>query len=205
MEIDETKIIVIPSDTEIPVHNNHVQTKRPLCAEFPQNSIILDKTEAIKVITDISEDLATKPEETCINNIPVYLEELQAVFDPLKTEECSSDLFENGNYTVIDSIKDLQKILSELLVRFDTNPKYYLKEDYLYLLTVLYKSLIFLYQRDSKDIILGDNFKAVAYAEDNVVELKYPVATQDSVVTNKAQTLPSVEYLDKFVLKWEEF
>jgi len=49
MEIDVSKIIKIPSNTEIPVHNNHIKTERPLCTNFPENDLVIDKLEAIKV------------------------------------------------------------------------------------------------------------------------------------------------------------
>lgn len=150
--IDVSEVIIVPSDTEIPVYDNSVQTKRALCTNFPENSIILDKTEAIRIITDISEDLSNSP-ESCIERIPEYIEELQAIFNPLNVEECASDLFEDGEYTIIDNPKDLQKYLSGLLIRFDTNPRNYTKEDYLYLLTLLYKSLLFIYKNHPLSVI----------------------------------------------------
>lgn len=142
-ELDVSKIKIIPSDTEIPVHDNQYQTKRPLCTNFPENATVLDRIEAIKVITDISEDL--EQQDNHIEHIPQYIEELQAVFDPLNVEECASDLFKTEEYTLIESVEELKKYLSELLIRFDTNPNNYTKEDYLYLLGILYKSLIHLY------------------------------------------------------------
>lgn len=148
--IDVSKIKIIPSDTEIPVHDNFVQTKRPLCTNFPENAIILDQTEAIKVITDISEDL--EEQENPVEQIPRYFEELQAVFNPLQVEECDSNLFKEGEYTIIEDIEELKKFLSELLIRFDTSPNNYTKEDYLYLVSLLYKSLLFIYKQDLKSL-----------------------------------------------------
>lgn len=204
--LDISKIKIIPSDTEIPVHNNDIQTKRALCSNFPENSVILDNTEQIvKVITDIQDDLE-QSEENCIENIPTYIEDLQAVFNPLNVEECQPDLFENGEYTVIDNVKELQRLLSELLMRFDTSPKNYTKEDYLYLLTVLYKSLLFIYKKETKRLSIGDNLKKVAYCNDHFLELKNQVATEEIVLENQSTTLPSIEYLNKYyILRWEEF
>ena len=194
MEIDETKIIVIPSDIEIPVHNNPIQTQRPYCTEFPENSILLDKIEAIKIVNDIAEDLNNKPEETCVSNIPTYLDELQAVFNPLDVTECESDLFKDKEYKVIDNIDDLKKYLSELLIRFDTDPKYYTKEDFASLLRVLYKSLLFIY----KETTLGPNISQVATIQNKVLDLKHPVATAGSNVpaSQAAETLASVDYVN---------
>lgn len=115
MEIDFSKIKTIPSDTEIPVHNNCVQTQRSLCANSPQNTIILDK--------------------------------LEALFNPLNVQECESDLFENG-YETFESIEQLKGALSELLIRFDTCPGNYTKEDYNYLMMILYKSLLYFYDKN---------------------------------------------------------
>lgn len=154
--IDVSKILIVPSDTEIPVHDNSVQTKRPLCADFPENAIILDKTEAIRVITDISEDLENNTPQECAARIPQYIEDLQAVFDPLNVTECTSDLFKDKDIKVIDNIDELKKYLSELLIRFDTSPRNYTKDDYLYLLAVLYKSLIHLYQVTISSVISND-------------------------------------------------
>ena len=201
MEIDVSKIIAIPSDTEIPVHNNPIQTKRALCANFPENSVILDNTEAIvNIITDISDDLE-KNEQQCLANIPQYVEELQAVFNPLDVKECSSDIFKDKEYKLIDNIEDLKKYLSELLIRFDTSPCDYTKQDYLYLLGILYKSLLYLYD---KNISLGPNFSEIATLKDEVLELKQPVATKDSVVTHPEETIPSVDYINEHMPAWQD-
>lgn len=193
-ELDVGKVVSIPSDTEIPVHNNPIQTDRPLCTNFPENATILDRIEAITVITDIADDLE-ESEETYINNIPQYIQELQAVFNPLDVEECNSDLFEGHKYTVIDNIKDLQKLLSELLMRFDADPKFYTKEDYAFLMAVLYKSLLYIYNKEALSI--GKNFSQIARAKGNNIELKHPVAVADTEVDegDADSTIPSISYL----------
>jgi len=53
-----------------------------------------------------------------------------------------------GDYKTIKNIEDLKKALSELLVRFDTSPENYTKADYSYLMKILYKSLLYLYDVD---------------------------------------------------------
>ena len=118
--IDVSKIKIIPSDTEIPVHNNSIQTQRPLCTNFPENEIILDK--------------------------------LEAVFNPENIVECSDNMF-NDNYDTIKDIETLKRILSELIVRFDTNPKNYTKEDYSYLMGLLYKTLLYIYGNNPFSVI----------------------------------------------------
>lgn len=113
IELDVSKIRQVPSDTEIPVHDNYGHTERALCTEFPQNKEILTK--------------------------------LEAVFNQEHVTECTSDLFK-GDYETIVKIDDLKKALSELLIRFDTSPNYYTKEDYQYLMYILSYGLLHLYE-----------------------------------------------------------
>lgn len=126
MEIDISKIVKIPSETEVPVHNNSIQTKRPLCTNFPENTKILNNLEKLQVI--FPEDIST----------------------------CDSDLFKNIEINTIDNIDELKKFLSKLLIKFDTSPKNYTKDDYGYLLAVLYKSLLRLYQQPSPNLIIDE-------------------------------------------------
>ena len=141
---------------EIPVHDNSIQTKRALYTNFPENSTLLNEPEKIvKVITDISEDLESNT-QTFISNIPQYVEELQAVFNSSNITKFDVNLFKEEKYTVIDNTENLKKIISELLIRFDTNPRNYTKEDYIYLLGVLYKSLLYLYSVDTGSNIINN-------------------------------------------------
>lgn len=123
IELDVSKIRQVPSDTEIPVHDNYGHTERALCTEFPQNKEILTK--------------------------------LEAVFNPEHVTECTSDLFKN-DYETIVKIDDLKKVLSELLIRFDTNPQNYTKKDYSYLMGVIYKALLHLYEINPLSVIIND-------------------------------------------------
>lgn len=155
-ELNISNIRQISSDTEIPIHNNPSTTQRSLCTNFPENEIILDKIEAIKVITEISEDL-NQEEPSC--NIPQYIESLQGILSQTQIEACDSNLFDNEQYSLIENIDDLKKYLSELVIRFDTNPKNYTKSDIYVLLKVLYGSLIHLYEIQEefiKDITVND-------------------------------------------------
>ena len=123
IELDVSKIRQVPSDTEIPVHDNYGHTERALCTEFPQNKEILTK--------------------------------LEAVFNPEHVTECTSDLFK-GDYETIVKIDDLKKALSELLIRFDTNPQNYTKKDYSYLMGLIYKALLHLYEINPLSVIIND-------------------------------------------------
>lgn len=172
-EIDITKIIEIPSDVEIPVYDNIQQTRRALCASYPENRELIDKLEAVLV-----------------DNSPT---------------ECTSDLFEYGDYTVIDNIEDLKKFLSEVLIRFDTSPKYYTKADYQHLLVLLYRSLLYLYRED-QGIEIGPNLSEIFDLTDKVLELQEPVAQAGDVIdeSKKRKTIPSVSYVDSHTIKWKK-
>lgn len=115
MELDVSKIIQIPSDTEIPVSDGFITTQRSLCTSFPKNKNLLNKIEAI-----------------------------------VNSEEYSSNstLFD-GAYNTITSLEDLKKVLSEVLIRFDTDPDHYTKGDYGTLMRLLYSALLYLYERDA--------------------------------------------------------
>lgn len=121
--LDISKVITVPSDTEIPVHDHYGPTERALCTEFPENKEILQK--------------------------------LEAVFNPLNITECSDDLFKD-DYETIVKIEDLKKALSELLIRFDTAPGNYTKKDYSYLMGVIYKALLHLYEINPLSVIIND-------------------------------------------------
>lgn len=141
-ELDVSKIQKVSFDTEIPVHNNHINTQRPLCTEFPQNKDIINK--------------------------------LEAIFNSEKITECSHDLF-TGDYNTISNIEDLKKALSEILIRFDTNPEHYTKSDYATLMKLLYSTLLYLYKQF---ITISVNEKEIQPTEDNKVDIK--IGTTDT-------------------------
>ena len=49
----------------------------------------------------------------------------------------------------IESEEELLKLLKEIIVRFDTSPNYYQKEDYFALIKLLYGSLSYIYEKPS--------------------------------------------------------
>ena len=91
--------------------------------------------------------------------------------------ECKNSFFE-GDYDVIDNIDDLKKILSEVLIRFDTSPNYYTKSDYAALISVLYQSLLYLYQSFS-----------ISSTNEDVLEVE--------ATGNGTELRPQIGYLDE--------
>lgn len=72
------------------------------------------------------------------------IDKLHTVVTKIKSE-CEGSLFE-GDFEVINNVEDLKKLLTEVIIRFDTAPDYYTKSDYSALIGVLYQSLLYLYQ-----------------------------------------------------------
>lgn len=56
----------------------------------------------------------------------------------------SDNLFKK-EFIQIDNLEDLQKLITEVFIRFDTNPHFYNKADYFTLLRLISQSLLFLY------------------------------------------------------------
>lgn len=102
---------------------------------------------------------------------------LQVVVNNITEGECKNSFFE-GDYDVIDNIDDLKKILSEVLIRFDTSPDYYTKSDYAALISVLYQSLLYLYQSLS-----------ISSTNEDVLEVE--------ATGNGTELRPQIGYLDE--------
>lgn len=107
-------------------------------------------TTGVKVIKSDIERPATDGFETrrglCVN-LPYnegLLNKLQVVVDNIKAD-CKDSFFEE-DFDVIDNLDDLKRLLTEVIIRFDTAPDYYTKSDYAALISVLYQSLLYLYQ-----------------------------------------------------------
>lgn len=126
--LDELDVICsseVPSDTEIPAHNPiGIETQRSLCANQPENALILEK--------------------------------LKALYNSVTPGECSPDLFDKYAIDSIDNLEDLRRYLSELLIRFDTSPRNYTKQDYLFLLGLLCKSFVYIYNPDNMLSWIGE-------------------------------------------------
>jgi hypothetical protein len=58
----------------------------------------------------------------------------------------------NGLLPKITSLDELLKYLSEIMIRFNTNPNYYTQNDFSLLIKTLSNSLIFLYENDTTNV-----------------------------------------------------
>ena len=69
------------------------------------------------------------------------LQKLQAIVNKDWTQDDS--LFDDGQLPVV-TIEELQKLLTQVVIRFDNDPNYYTKRDYYYLIWYLCESLIYI-------------------------------------------------------------
>jgi hypothetical protein len=58
----------------------------------------------------------------------------------------------NGPLPKITSLDELLKYLSEIMIRFNTNPNYYVQDDFSLLIKTLSNSLIFLYENNTANV-----------------------------------------------------
>lgn len=116
--IDVSGIVPIRSQTEVPVTQGYT-TKRSLCAESPANKDLVKKIGSLKGMWEI-----------------VGSDQFQ---------KCVDDLFQE-NYPVLEDFTTLKKELTELLIRFDTNPQNYTKTDFDHLIATLCRALLFIYR-----------------------------------------------------------
>lgn len=104
------------------------------------------------------------------------IDKLQVVVQNIKTD--CKDSFFDGDFDVIDNISDLKRLLTEVIIRFDTAPDYYTKSDYAALISVLYQSLLYLYQSFS-----------ISSTNEDVLEVE--------ATGNKTELRPQIGYLDE--------
>ena len=193
MELDISKVVRIDSQVEKPIYDRYSSTQRSTCKSIT-NEETIPNIEAIKVITDLTEDLEKMPTKDVCEK---YTEVIPTVI-----EHCEGTIFDDVDIKLIETEEELKKYLSDVIVRFDTSPKYYTKEDYASLLRVLYRSLLYIYQETS----LGPNFSKVAEIKKRKLDLLHPVATDESNVPEEERdsTLVTVSYVEDRALKWEE-
>jgi len=112
---DAPRKSILLTDIEIPVHDNLLQTEVSLNDNSPSNNDILPSYENVE-------------------SIPIVLPGDGSVFP---------DNIDNIPQT--KTLQDLLRNLSEVMIRFNTSPDYYQKDDYRTLINTISNSLIYLY------------------------------------------------------------
>lgn len=121
------------TNIERPIYNNFSSTNRSLCGDSIENMKVLSKLEGIKIIQDIKDQIDQD------NLDPQFIKKNFKVLNHLKTtclEQCDSTLLDK-EYPSIKDPEELRRLMSEVLIRFDTSPSNYMQDDYFALLKVV--------------------------------------------------------------------
>ena len=165
-QLVDFNLVNVKSDTSHPIQNNLIQTIRSHDCNSVENATLLNRIDAIKLKTEkISSLLNVNSVLDKVSDVKAKANQLQTLIGINQSHEISDNLF-NDSYPLINDIERLKVLLSEVNIRFDNAPKNYQKEDYLALLRILNKSLLFLYnQIDSVIISSEEAKKAAEYAK----------------------------------------
>jgi hypothetical protein len=95
--------------------------------------------------------------------------------NPLNTDsQANSDLFKDledlDNLPEITSLEDFLAYVQENLIRFDTTPKNYKKDDYKALLKTINRALFYIYKRDSEIKQAFNNIRYLEIVEEVLTE-----------------------------------
>lgn len=107
--------------------NTGKTTLRNMDANAPQNKHLVNKVYTAN----------------CCGKRPFLKDALMALYKRFGLP-ISDNLFKK-EFIQIDNLEDLQKLITEVFIRFDTNPHFYNKADYFTLLRLISQSLLFLY------------------------------------------------------------
>lgn len=100
---------------------------------------------------------------------------------------------------LIDNLNDLLKYLSEVIIRFDTNPNYYTQKDYRFLIQMLLKSLIFLYQN-----ISGKTLNIVTSWSSELLDTNIPSEKLVKNTIDQKLDKPKIEGKNNQILTYSE-
>ena len=190
------------TNIERPIYNNFSSTNRNLCGDSIENMKVLSKLEGIKIIQDIKDQLDQD------NLDPQFIKKNFKVLNHLKTtclQQCDSTLLDK-EYPSIKDPEELRRLMSEVLIRFDTSPSNYMQDDYLALLKVVLSLFNFIADpvasitTDTPDQLSIKKEKTLATINLNVAnDLSDNTTTEDKKVA-------TVEQIRKFInnkLEWQ--
>ena len=125
------------TNVERPIYSNFSSTNRNLCGDSIENMKVLSKIDGIKIIQDIKDQI----DQDSLD--PQFIKKNFKVLNHLKTaclEQCDSTLLDK-EYPSIKDPEELRRLMSEVLIRFDTSPSNYMQDDYFALLKVVFRCL----------------------------------------------------------------
>lgn len=94
----------------------------------------------------------------------------------------------------IQSVDQLQQLLSQLIIRFDTKPDYYTKKDYQLLIGVLTGALTYLYNHSAGESDIADLWEIIQSLRLEIKDLKTDI---DEISTNISSINTAIEFLSK--------
>ena len=163
---------------------------------------VLSKLEGIKIIQDIKDQL---DQDSLDAN---FVKKNFKVLNHLKTtclQQCDSTLLDKEYPSIKDS-EELRRLMSEVLIRFDTSPSNYMQDDYLALLKVVLSLFNFIADpvasitTDTPDQLSIKKEKTLATINLNVAnDLSDNTTTEDKKIA-------TVEQIRNFInnkLEWE--
>jgi hypothetical protein len=113
-----------------------------------QSNILLTDVEIPVYDNLINTNISTNTNSPSNNDILPLYETIDVIPD---ITPGSGSVF-NGPLPKITSLDELLKYLSEIMIRFNTNPNYYIQDDFSLLIKTLSNSLIFLYENNTTNV-----------------------------------------------------
>lgn len=99
------------------------------------------------------------------------------------------------------SLHELEDLLNEVIIRFDTNPDNYLKDDYMHLIALLYRNFLvikgFNDRVDGVDQIINDLDVRITKNEGDIVNINNNIEQLDAVTVKSIISIKYSELLDK--------
>lgn len=190
------------TNIERPIYNNFSSTNRNLCGNSIENMKVLSKIDGIKIIQDIKDQIDQD------NLDPQFIKKNFKVLNHLKTaclEQCDSTLLDK-EYPSIKDPEELRRLMSEVLIRFDTSPSNYMQDDYFALLKVVL-SLFNIIADPVVSIVTDTPDQLSIKKEKSVATINLNVANDlDDNTTTEDKKIATVEQIRKFInnkLEWQ--
>ena len=190
------------TNIERPIYNNFSSTNRNLCGDSIENMKVLSKIDGIKIIQDIKDQI----DQDSLD--PQFIKKNFKVLNNLKTtclQQCDSTLLDKEYPSIKDS-EELRRLMSEVLIRFDTSPSNYMQDDYFALLKVVLSLFNFIADpvasitTDTPDQLSIKKEKTLATINLNVAnDLSDNTTTEDK----KVATVKQIRNFINDKLEWE--
>lgn len=183
------------TNVERPIYSNFSSTNRNLCGDSIENMKVLSKIDGIKIIQDIKDQL----DQNTLDK--EFIKKNFKVLNHLKTtclQSCDSTLLDR-EYPSIKDPEELRRLMSEVLIRFDTSPSNYMQDDYYALLKVVL-SLFNLIADPIVSITTDTPDQLSIQKEKSVAKINLNIASSiDGETTSEDKKVATVEQIKNFI------